>query len=377
LNAAYQVASAGDVVAIKGGTYGGQSLANRTNLAVGSSPVTFCVSSGDSVVFNSGNVADPGLDISTHDVTVSGAYCGSQGSQQVDHISVPVSTAGVDVGMSLGAGDRNVVIDNVHTDALFTDAWATTLEYSEVGPLPNAVCQGGGPNDLVDLWWIGADETNPGEHYKVLFNYIHDGQCGPPAHVDGIQMEAGNTLIEGNRISNCSQLIYNGVSASNAGNSGYAGVVVRNNMLEEQNSGTNGWTANDCDTFQEVSTGPPMDFEYNTLDGQVSLGSTGTNIARGNIFLNQTTCPLVTGSASLTCDRNVFPAGHTPAGSNGKACTPLLATGSPWTDTNMGADYHLSTSDTCATGVGATTFPTLDLDGQTRTSPAWAGADQP
>jgi hypothetical protein len=368
-SAAYAAASPGDVVAVQPGTYGAQSIPNRTDLAVGSAPVTFCVASGD-VVLNSGSVGAGDLGVQGHDVTVSGAYCGLSG-QQTDHMTLAVTGNGAFVTMSLGAGNRNVILDNIHTGSVFTNAWATTLRFSEVGPLPNAVCQGGGQNDLVDLWWIGADETNPGQNYKVLYNYIHDGQCAPPSHVDAIQMEAGNVLIEGNRISNCSQLIFHGVSPANANNAGYKNVVIRNNMLEEQNSGANGWTSSDCGAFQEVSSGPPYVFEYNTIDGQQT--STGGATVRGNVFLNQTSC-----AANSTCIDNVFPAGSNPGGTNSKKCTPLLASGSPWTNTLMQANYHLSPTDTCAAGAGdPASYPSGDLDTDPRSTPVWAGADKP
>src|SRR5262245_64744434 len=106
---------------------------------------------------------------------------------------------------------------------------STTLRYSEVGPNPNSVCQAGGQDDLVQLWWIGADETNPIQNVTVAYNYIHDGECAPPAHVDAIQMQAANALIVGNRISHCGQLIFQGIG-NPANYASHQGLVIRNNM---------------------------------------------------------------------------------------------------------------------------------------------------
>ncbi|HET9721459.1 MAG TPA: choice-of-anchor Q domain-containing protein, partial [Candidatus Saccharimonadales bacterium] len=378
---AYQIAQAGDIIQIASGTYGVQDIPNRTDLSVGSAKVTFCVAPGGDVTLDSGNVASAGLSIESHDVEISGAYCGSSG-RQTDHITVPASTAGVSVNMNLSAGDRNVTVDNVHTDAFFTNAWATTLQYSEVGPLPDAVCKGGGPNDLVDLWWIGADETNPGEDYKILNNYIHDGECISGAHVDGIQGEIGNTLIEGNRITGCSQLYFNGVSSANAGDSGYAGDIIRNNMFELKTTSPGGGII--CSDFNAVSSGPPMDFEYNTVDGAVAFGNSsgmvGTNISRGNIYLSQNYCNSYESiNSSLippTCAYNVF--ASAVDGSNSKACVPKLSSGLAWSHSDsLDADFHLSATDTCAAGAGdLVNYPATDFDGDSRSSPPWAGADE-
>jgi hypothetical protein len=130
-------------------------------------------------------------------------------------------------------------------------------------------------------------------------------------------------------------------------------------MLEEQNSGTNGWTSSDCGSFQEVSSGVPYTFEYNTLDGQQT--STRGATVRGNIFLNQNGC-----AANSNCTNNVFPAGGRASGSN-RACTPRLAGGAPWTNVDRHADYHLAANDTCARGAGGTDgLPPDDVDGVPR-----------
>jgi hypothetical protein len=240
----------------------------------------------------------------------------------------------------------------------FTNAWGTTIEYSEIGPLPDSVCEGGGQGDLIDIWWVGVDETNPNHDATIADNLIHDDQCASGNHDDAIQFEAVNTLIEGNRIWACGgQCIFEGSPND-------TGTVIRNNMIEEEN----GCVA--CDDSQEVSSGSPYVFEYNTIDG--SQTATVATIVRGNVFLNQGSC-----ADHAACTFNVFPRGSSVPRTN-RACTPRLADGQLWKDTNMRADYFLSPADTCARGAGdAKDFPAVDIDGLPRPLTAVdAGADE-
>jgi hypothetical protein len=81
---------------------------------------------------------------------------------------------------------------------------------------------------------------------------------------------------------------------------------------------------------------------------------------------------------SASYDYNVFAPGSSVCGAHSKTCTPRLASGNTWTNTDQSADYHLAANDTCALGAGEPgDYPSQDLDGTTRPQGAPdAGADE-
>ena len=373
--AAYQAAHAGDTVAVMPGSYGVQDLPNRTDLAVGSAPVTFCVASGGVTLTNA-------LSIDTHDITVDGGICGAAnawgGTGAHMTVTSSPSTPEVVVGdpNNNATVNRNVTVENVHMAAFYGVAGGTNLVYDEIGPITNAVCSSSnGPVDLVDMWGDG-DEGTPNVGSTIAHDYIHEDYCTTGAHVDAIQAETSGLTVAGNRIANCSQLFDESISTP-SNFSRFSGNTLVNNMIEmlpdNYNDGKGDKFNPGCDGEQAVSSGPPYTVENNTIDGSFNANGVGggaNSVVVGNILVDS--C----GGAG-TCDYNVFLSGHGD-GTHAKVCDPLLGDGSLVGATVEMANLHLSAADTCAAGAGdPSLFPTSDLDGQTRTSPVWAGADQP
>jgi hypothetical protein len=365
-NSAYLAAQPGDLILVKAGAYGSQTIANRSNLPIGSTPVVFQPAPGESATFNGG------MTIDAHDVIVNGSdQVGVDGGNRFTTIAgglaICYGTGGGDWcggGASPGAGDRNSAFENVNAESAFFNAWGSTLSYSDIGPLN--VCDNRS-DDLIKGWWVGQDETNPIHDLHIEFNLIHDNVkvgCSSDAHNDAIQFEGTGTVIRGNRIWNCgTQCIFEG--AANPGN------IIENNMVEETNA------CGPCADSAEISTDDPdVVVRYNTLDGAIRFYDprrAGTHATvYGNIFLNQRSC-----DQAATYSYNVFPRGAR-CGTHAVSCTPRLVSGNLWTNTDMQADFHLSARDTCARGAGdPARYPVLDIDGQRRPLGAVdAGADE-
>jgi hypothetical protein len=366
-NSAYLVAQPGDLILVKAGAYGSQTIGNRSNLSIGSTPVVFQPAPGESATFNGG------MSINAHDVIVNGSdQVGVDGANRFSTIAGGVAicygTAGGDWcggGAAPGIGDRNNAFENINAESAFFNAWGSTLSYSDIGPLN--VCDNRS-DDLIKGWWVGQDETNPIHDLHIEFNLIHDNVkvgCSSGAHNDAIQFEGAGTIINGNRIWNCgTQCIFEG--AGNPGN------IIENNMVEETNA-----CGGPCGDANEISSADPdVIVRYNTLDGVMRFYNPKRPSAHatvyGNVFLNQNFC-----DQASTYSYNIFRRGLR-CGTHAISCTPRLATGNLWTDTDMHADYHLSTRDTCARGAGDPLhMPAFDIDGQRRPLGAVdAGADE-
>ena len=356
LDAAYAAASAGDLILIKGGSYGAQTIADRS-LAVGN-PVVFHPAPGESVTINGD------LIVNSHDVTIDGGN--TVNSDETNRITV---NGAVQALMTAGQSDtRNVVFEDIHAASSFDTAHGLTIRYSEIGP--NAECTSGAA-DLIDFWPNAGTSKN----MFLLYNLIHTNNQNPCLnngdHTDALQIyPAGgtvdNVVIRGNRFWWCGeQCIF-------LGDGNYTNTTVENNMVEETDACGNCGPAMEVNFHSDNNASTGDVFQYNTVEGVASLP---TNVpARGNVFLTPQICQ------SAVYSFNVYPtSGGSTCGTNAKRCTPMWASGSPYSGDNN-ADWHISSSDTCARNAGnAPTFPSLDLDRQARPGSNGnvdAGADQ-
>jgi hypothetical protein len=239
------------------------------------------------------------------------------------------------------------------------------VRYSEAGPntlsIRNPACE-----DLIEAY----DEPVNGNDF--IGNYIHDdrvadafGAC-TGAHLDGMDMHGSNDLWDGNVITWCgTQCLFYGDTDSDNG-------IFQNNFVEENNACGSG-----CDAPKEFSTaGDNWIFRYNTFEGTYS--SDGPMALYGNAFLGASSPVQCTGGG-LTFTNNTFTNGSGTC-NGAKVCTPKMqATGANWTNTDMNADFHIASSDTCAKGYGTGTpaLPSTDVDGESRPqNTADAGADE-
>jgi chitodextrinase len=348
LDAAYQKASAGDLVLVKGGSYPDQTINNRSGLGA----VTIRPAAGESVTINGC------LSVLSQNLLLEGG--GTSDVNEPDRITV--TGAGGDCGIDVKAS--NVTFEDVHTRNTwwFDGLSNVTFRDGEIGPADL-----GSPALCADIF--GTDRVTNG---VLEFSLIHGVKpptaCGG-AHTDALDYNLVNGVIRGNRIWDCgAQCVFTGDPSS---------TLIENNMIEETNS------CGDCGGPLELSLMGTNTVRYNTVEGGDGYGRDpdrpGTANVYGNVFLGGAYSCAGGGAVSVSYDHNVFPPGSKGCGTNSKICTPRLADGNLWTSTDRQADYHLAATDTCALGAGANTYPALDLDQQPRpqngTTPD-AGADE-
>jgi chitodextrinase len=363
LNAAYQAASAGDVVLIKGGTYPSQAISDRSNLALGSAVISMHPAPGENIV------VDGYLDVRTHDLAIDGGdQLGVNEANRIQVNGISSSDQAVDFGW--GNNSPRVtgnVVEDVHTRNVYFDdgSRGNTFRNGDVGPSDL-----GGENLCSDLVQSGNAQ------FTVEYNLVHDNLssgCGG-AHIDAFDLNPDDTgsVVRGNRIWWCgTQCIFTGDPGK---------LLVENNFIEETNACGGG-----CDGPQEIALMGDTVVRYNTVEGDDGYGCNscsptrpGNTVIYGNVFLSPYGGCAGGGVITASYDYNVFAPGGTSCGSHSKVCTPRLANGNLWTNVDQQADYHLASNDTCALGAGEPgDYPSQDLDGTARPQGAPdAGADE-
>jgi hypothetical protein len=175
-------------------------------------------------------------------------------------------------------------------------------------------------------------------------------------------------VVRGNRIWWCgTQCIFTGDPGK---------LLVENNMIEETNACGSG-----CDGPQEIALMGDTVVRYNTVEGDDGYGCNscsptrpGNTVIYGNVFLSSYGGCAGGGVVTADYDYNVFAPGGVSCGAHSKTCTPRLASGDTWTNTDRQADFHLAANDTCALGAGdPSDYASRDIDQQTR--PMGGGAD--
>lgn len=344
MNGAYLKAAGGDIILIRSGSYGSQTVNDR---GAGVGQVVFHPAPGESATFLDGTVF-------AQNVTIDG---GDQvGVNETNRLTF---TQGLDLQMpNANSGDRNLIAEDIHAESTFINAWSTTLRYSEIGPLN--VCAGRS-DDLVKGWWFSVNGQDQGiQRLKIMNNDIHDNHdegcsAGNP-HNDAIQMEGDNSVVSGNRIWWCgTQCIFQGYDGKND--------IVENNMIEESNNCTR------CGDSSEVGFAGTTIFRYNTVDGSVTFGGgaiPANATVQNNLFLAPGAC-----DSSATYSNNVYPAtGGSTCGTGATRGTPLFTSGK-WNGSDLQAQYYLSPNDTVAYGkAGANTnSPVVTTTSSTTTAP--------
>jgi hypothetical protein len=258
------------------------------------------------------------------------------------------------------------VVEDMHARNVYYDDGSSgnTFRYGEVGP-----SNFGGQNLCSDL--VQSGDAASDTEYNIVHDNLPTGCNG--AHIDAFDLNPADSpasIVRGNRIWYCgTQCIFTG----DPGN-----LLVENNMIEETNACGSG-----CDGPQELAVMGTTTVRYNTIEGGDGYGRDpdrpGNATVYGNIFLGSAYTCAGGGTVSVSYDHNIYPPGSQNCGTNAKLCTPRLADGNLWTNTDRQADYHLAATDTCALGAGSNTYPPLDLDQQPRpqngTTPD-AGADE-
>jgi len=360
-NAAYQAASPGDTVLVRGGTYASQRVLDRTNIALGTASVVFHPAPGESILMNS-------LQLYAHDFILDGGDV--VGANEPNRITIRGEQAPDEEALGMrdnqGSQDgqhRNLIVEDVHIRNVKTSSDYSVLRYSDVGP--SDMGTGNLCSDLVQ----SADEPTFG--WVVEYNLVHDNTsagCGG-AHIDAFDVYVVDGVIRGNRVWWCgTQCIFTGDPSS---------ILIENNMIEETNACGGG-----CDGPQELAVMGATTVRYNTIEGYDGYGRDPDRPGNANVYANVFLTKYVGcaggGTVSVTYDRNVFAPGSDNCGTNARFCTPRLADGNLYTNVDRQADYHLAANDTCALGAGnQSLYPARDLDEASRPSgPVDAGADE-
>lgn len=384
MNAAYAAASGGDTIKVRCGTYGSQSIANRS---IGSSIVTIEKDPDDN---GCSRVTTGDLSIATSYITVSGVQGTGDGNPNFTSFSIGLYSQECDQNYPDGNWPcpmpRNyVTLDNFHYNTGTSSGTGyLTLSNGEIGPLK--VDQPGGCLGEVD----GFNTTGLGPHNLGSGNYDHSTAVGTPhltidnvyvhditndtfptpcdAHVDGIQGNTGydHWLIENSYFSNDNTCVLAYAWANPSLNPYQVDTItIRNTVFASNGAGDH------CITLGNDGTDPCGDsnannvIENNTwlsgLVADVRCGSGGGSydaIFRNNIVLPSLACG-VGGATDFDLSYNDFDTGNATcqASSGAVTCTPTFTSG-----------FDLSSSDTCVKNLipPANPHPATDYYGTSR-----------
>jgi hypothetical protein len=339
VNGAYLKASPGDTILMAGGSYPGQVVNNRADLAAGSAAVTLRPAPASSVVIATE------LELRTHDFIVDG---GDQtGVDEPNRITLnapnpqfsPVSFGG------LGGG---LVFEDVNGNSVWLgeNVPAPTLRFSDIGPL-NA-CTPGGVQDMVS-------NGNTTSGAVIEGNYIHglsNTSC-TSIHADLFDISLSNARISGNKLIGCAvQCIFNTANAGATPNN----LVIENNFIADA-------------TGIAIQSDGAWTLRNNTIRGIYRSGpwAVGHLTATGNVWLSSQVCSHTkTAGSTVSHSFSVFPVG-----------TPVCGTGSKAAAVTTTSADDLHTTDPDVQGAGnPASFPVKDIDGEVRVSPSDAGADE-
>lgn len=337
MQAAQTAASAGDTIIIKNGTYGAQNL----NSSAKTSMVYFYAETDGSVLVS-------GLSISIDKVTVKGVIASGVGNSRGT--------------LSLTSSGTGTVVDGFRARRIWISGNHITVKNGEF-------CDGSGSSsqeeDCVQVW-------NGSSYISFIGNSFHDwhGDYDVKYHNDMIQFypSGSRIIIDGNKF-------YNGPTS----NIMTGGGVLTDWVIQNNYFGAPYWGGNNI-VFGNSSS-PCSGLVYRNNVDASGLGINNVDCSNlspdisGNIYTQPVGAVLLYGPVSG--GYNIFvPSGGVTAGSNAKRCNVSWEAGSSPTAGGV-PNVHLASNDTCAVGAGnPASFPSKDIDGQTRTSPPDAGADQ-
>jgi hypothetical protein len=376
MQVALTAAQAGDVVIIKNGTYGAQSLTSSAK----TSAVSFYAETASTCEGQPASAS-----------TCTGSVqlnCGATATANCDALTITVDHVHVYGVVSAGSGETRGGLDietylTSTTDILvngfagknfYAGSSGTTIEYGEFGGF-NACngyngsgCNAGSDCAIEDAGRFWGDPAPIND--KLLHNAIHDanappdGVCGGGSgipHVDLLQVyqstgTASNIVIDGN-------LFYNPGGDSNMqwGGGGLSNITIQNNYFDSPaccNSIAFG-QASPCNGL--VYRNNVQNNGYDPINNGTCSGSVDIS---NNIFTNQMLGCLVAGG-TVTGGNNIFPSGSGICGSNVKTCTVKWLNGAP--SAANGYDMRLDPTDTCALNAGnASDYAPMDFYGTAR-----------
>jgi hypothetical protein len=337
-NQAYQAAQSGDVVLVRGGSYGDVTIGpNRTSIAAPG--VTFRTATGESVTIRD---------------LENGINGGRGGGNNIKFVG-PVTAR-----TFRSDGTSNILVDGWRVDCggcegvqIFhlEDAQSTTIRNSNIGNNQN--------NSLI---WIS------GSNIAFDHNVIHDAGLvdGAGAHTECMYVwRVTNLTLRRNHFYHCSvmDVFITGGDVSSGG-------LVENNVFEKPWENT-GRISNSAYAFHFRNGGSPSpdpsgwDFRYNTFLGGLSIstdenpvGPGGMRVT-GNLFLSGSPC----GHSNTTYSYNAYPSNGCGSNSIVRSVATYMAgfvgPGDP-------GNYALRADSVLRNKGDPKVFPTVDLSGKAR-----------
>jgi chitodextrinase len=223
-NAAYAAAQPGDLVLVKGGTYGAQTIAVDPTKVNASSDVTMEVAAGETATLNGE------LDIYGSHLVLRGASPANRSLRDPYHI-VTVDPVG---GAETGSNRTNHVTVQYIAAANFQVGPATyvTLDSNDFGP--SIACNANYPSAQTEdqISWDGSYPGVVPDHVTISDNLIHDMNTdnSTSCHTGGLNVQGFNALtITGNKFYRDS--IYDIEFDEFTGTQAVSGLVLENNWF--------------------------------------------------------------------------------------------------------------------------------------------------
>ena len=380
MNAAYAAASGGDTVNVRCGSYGGQTISNRS---LGSSVVTVRKDPGDG---SCSRVTVSNLTVATSYIFVSG-FQGTGTANNPQGFELGSTPGGCSVSYTSPSYPcalpySHITLNDFAYNVGGSDGVSyATLSNGELGPL-NAQSQGGcsGTIDGIDVSGLttagNADGPNSvaADHFTVDNVWVHDIQnpsgCG--GHTDAIQGTSGynNWTIENSRFTNDATCVL-AYSTYEANPYVVDTITVKNNVFDGNGSlshcitignkgatGSSGCGASNLNNLVENNT------FTSGLQADVNCIGSPDGVFRNNIVLPSATCGGSGGDWAY--DYNIFQisGGGCNTKPHSKVCAPAFTTTNHTT-----GNADLNTTDTCALDyipLTAGTYPTTDIHGTPR-----------
>ena len=222
LSAAYNAASPNDLVIIKSGTYGSQTILRRTALDSGT-----CVSSGN---FNGCIKFEPetGGTVNLGSISFGNNYANVGPSNiSIDATKGSITTSGLDFMQANQIYLKNLKVPG---NLYMTGGSYITMIGGEYGPYSD----GSGTHPEIQAVYNSNPVIKP-THIKFSGGYWHDyNTTNATAHVDCLQIESGSDFtLENSRFNNCGSVGVRVSYGTNRNSEAPDGLLIQNNVFDK------------------------------------------------------------------------------------------------------------------------------------------------
>jgi len=368
-NAAYQKSSNGDTIQLAGGTYSGQDILYKSGNACGSGICTHVViqpASGANVTvngdlnFGSTRFEAGGAHITVQDITLTGDVS-IPGCGQTPTPCPPDATS--------PGNDLTFLNLRVKGSYAFYCASCSnvTIDGGVWGPDKyNSPCTSDHHPEIAT-----ADQQPKRANHILIRNseWKNFARCTSAEHTECLQIEPADDLtLRGNKFHDCDTIIVNIANDFGHWANSAAGYAAPNNVVVENNFFGTALDATGGPTYFALNirecTNCMVRYNSWTQAPRLFGGSSETNL---NSIIEANVGPVGGSCGAQSYNHNVFSDGT--CGSTDRQAPSGFLNTSIW-------DLHLITGAAALGAGNPSDFPATDIDGQKRTSPPDAGADQ-